>query len=69
MTLVGLSGYAQVGKDTVGKILVEKYGFERVSFADKLREVLYALDPTVRVAGALDDIEYVDLRYLVDTYG
>jgi hypothetical protein len=46
-TLVGLSGYAQVGKDTVGRILTEKYGFERVSFADKLREVALAIDPLI----------------------
>lgn len=47
MRIIGLSGYAQSGKDTVGKYLIEKYGFKRISFADKLREVLYAQNPIV----------------------
>lgn len=40
--LIGLSGYAQSGKDTVGRIITEHYGHEPVSFSDKLREFLYA---------------------------
>lgn len=47
MELVGLSGYARSGKDEAAKVLVDLYGFKRVAFADKLREVLYALDPFV----------------------
>lgn len=47
--IIGLSGYAQVGKDTVADYLVEKYGFIKVSFADPIREALYKLDPKVRV--------------------
>lgn len=42
-----LSGFARVGKDEVAKILVEQYGFQRRAFADKLREVLFALNPVV----------------------
>ena len=47
--IIGLSGYAQVGKDTVANYLVEKYGFVKVSFADPIREALYKLDPKVRI--------------------
>lgn len=47
MTMIGLAGYAQSGKDTVGGILVEEYGFERVAFADKLRACALALDPLI----------------------
>lgn len=47
MEIIGLSGYARSGKDEAAKILVEEYGFKRVAFADKLREVLYALDPII----------------------
>lgn len=45
--IIGLIGYAQSGKDTVAKILTEKYGFERRAFADKIREILYELNPMV----------------------
>lgn len=45
--IIGLTGYAQSGKDTVANILVEKYGFRRLAFADKIREILYELNPMV----------------------
>jgi len=50
--LVGLSGYAQAGKDTAARVLIEHFGFKRVAFADALRDVLYALNPMVDVIGA-----------------
>ena len=43
--LIGLTGKAQAGKDTVGNILVDEHGFTRVAFADALKEVLYDIDP------------------------
>ena len=43
--IIGLSGYAQSGKDTVAKILVEEYGFTRIAFADKIKELLYEMNP------------------------
>lgn len=49
MEIIGLSGYARSGKDEAAKILVEEYGFTRVAFADKLRDVLYALNPIVDI--------------------
>lgn len=49
MEIIGLSGYARSGKDEAAKVLVEEYGFIQVAFADKLREVLYALNPLVTV--------------------
>lgn len=45
--IIGLTGYAQSGKDEVAKILVEKYGFERRAFADNIRHMLYELNPMV----------------------
>lgn len=42
--IIGLSGYAQVGKDTVAAILHDLYGYERVSFADQLRNFIYRQD-------------------------
>lgn len=45
--IIGLTGYAQSGKDTVAQELVERYGFTRVAFADKIREFLYDVNPMV----------------------
>jgi hypothetical protein len=46
--IIGLSGYARSGKDEVAKILVEDYGYKRVAFADKIRELLLETNPQVR---------------------
>ncbi|RZU35977.1 dephospho-CoA kinase [Streptomyces sp. BK022] len=43
---IGLHGFAGTGKDAVAKILAN-YGYERVAFADVLREALYVLNPIV----------------------
>lgn len=45
--IIGVAGRAQAGKDTVGGILVKRYGFERLAFADTLRAVAYALNPII----------------------
>lgn len=47
MIVVGLSGYARVGKDTVADILVRDYGFEKRSFAAPIKEMLRRLDPVL----------------------
>lgn len=63
--LIGLTGYAQSGKDTVAEYLVENYGYRRVAFADPLREALYRLDPKVTIA----DMVGVSLKVAVDGLG
>lgn len=45
-SLLGFSGYARSGKDTAVEQL-GTLGYHRIAFADKLREVLYALNPIV----------------------
>jgi hypothetical protein len=45
--IIGLTGHARAGKDSVAAHLVEHYGFGRVAFADALREAALALDPIV----------------------
>lgn len=35
-----LSGWSNAGKDTVGKIMLKKYGAQRYAFADRLKEVV-----------------------------
>ena len=37
--IVGISGKAQVGKDTIGDYLVRKYGFEKLGFAIYLKSL------------------------------
>ncbi len=44
--VIGLIGFAQVGKDTFAQALVEE-GYQRRAFADALRSVLYGLNPMV----------------------
>jgi hypothetical protein len=63
--IIGLSGYAQVGKDTVANHLVKNYGFVKVSFADPIREALYKLDPKIRV----DELSNASLANAVDHMG
>ena len=45
--IIGLSGYARSGKDTVANYLIENHGFTRLAFADPMREALYALNPSL----------------------
>lgn len=45
--IVGLGHQARVGKDTAAQILVDKYGFKRLAFADRLKEMALAIDPMV----------------------
>ena len=47
--VIGVSGWARTGKDTVAAHLVEKYGYTRMSFADPMREALRRLDPLITV--------------------
>lgn len=60
--IIGLSGYAQVGKDTVATILVEDYGYTRLGFADIIKKAAYVLDPIITLDG-------MRLAHAVDKYG
>lgn len=58
--IIGLSGYARVGKDTTADRLVTAHGFTKIGFADALKEAVYTLNPkigpTMRYAEVVDDI-------------
>lgn len=56
--LIGLSGWATAGKDSVGRVLAHLYGYQRVSFADNLKAFVRDVNPIVRA----------DLDYLVGGY-
>jgi hypothetical protein len=57
--IIGLSGYARSGKDTVAQLLCLNHNFKRLSFADPMRKAILTLDPKVdestRVSHLVDD--------------
>lgn len=53
--IIALFGPPGCGKDTVANMLVNSFGYRRVAFADKVRELTYETRP--------------EIRHLVDTYG
>jgi len=67
--LIGLSGYAGSGKDEAAQALL-KDGWERVSFADVLREVAYAIDPYVDTSpNAHSPPNFERLSLVIDGFG
>lgn len=72
--IIGISGYARTGKDEIAKVLVEEFDFERLAFADKLRECVYAMNPVVLWDydfGPLPKdryVSYIPLKWVIDTY-
>ena len=74
--VIGISGYARSGKDTIAEKLAE-VGYVRGSFADAIREAVYKLNPSVAATGvcAKDEpgerlwLEPVPLQTLVNWYG
>ena len=47
--LLGLTGKKRAGKDSVAEVLVRAHGFQRVAFADPLRQACLGLDPLVAI--------------------
>lgn len=41
--LLAIHGFKQSGKDTLSDLLVREYGYQKVAFADKLKEVLHLI--------------------------
>ena len=62
--IIGIGGYAQSGKDTLASLLIEHVGFERDAFADTLKKILYATNPSINIDG-----QYVTLQSVVDEIG
>lgn len=57
--IIGLTGYARSGKDTIANILVEEHGYIRIGFADAIRDFLLKLNPILMDGHRLG--EYVGL--------
>jgi len=60
-TVVGVSGYARSGKDSVARVFVSRHGFTRAAFADALKELACRTNPIVspdgrRLASLVDEI-------------
>lgn len=59
MEIIGLSGFAQSGKDTSGRHLIDNHGFTRYAFADRIREIMldldYRLNGTVTVKSLIQE--------------
>lgn len=45
--LVGLSGFAGAGKDSLAAALAAEHGYQRVAFADRVKALAVALDPAL----------------------
>ena len=60
--VIGISGYANAGKDTLADLLVEHFRFSKLAFADPMREMAMAIDPVVGYAAG-EDGEDVVIRY------
>jgi len=54
--IIGLSGYAQSGKDTVAELLCLNHGFRRISFALPMRDAIYTLNPVVDGSNRVADL-------------
>jgi hypothetical protein len=63
--IIGLSGWARSGKDTVANHLVENHGFVKMAFADPMREALYRLNPSIQIG----EVYGVHLASAVDSMG
>ncbi|PKA37909.1 deoxynucleotide monophosphate kinase family protein [Streptomyces sp. SM8] len=59
---IGIIGRARVGKDTAGAWLVENRGYERVAFADPLKEAALRVDPIISAEQDAGLREVVDLE-------
>lgn len=74
--IIGCTGPAQVGKDSVGKVLVDHFGYTRIAFADKMKAALYALNPWVTPRDVKSGVEFKQfptgtwkLQQVVDSVG
>ena len=65
ITIVGVSGWARSGKDTIADHLVKDHGYTKFSFATPMREALYRLNPKITV----NELQSTPARIGVDVYG
>jgi hypothetical protein len=64
ITVIGMSGWARAGKDTVADHLVANYGYTKMSFAEPMKRALVALNPKIDYGNMR-----LNLSWLVDRGG
>lgn len=67
--LIGLTGVARAGKDTVADILVEEFEFTKISPADLVRAVALGADPWIPIYQPSGKREWFPLSGIVAHYG
>lgn len=67
--LYGVSGYARAGKDTIADRLCDVHGFQRVAFADLLRECVQALNPIIDMEMEYDVLVPIRYNDALEQYG
>lgn len=74
--IIGLTGAAGAGKDTVADILVDEHGFKRIGFADALRKMARDIDPVIATEPTWEPdsdiptgIRFLRLDEAIDAYG
>lgn len=69
--LIGLTGYRHSGENQVADLLVAKYGFVRMAFADPVYRTLVAVNPTIDGVALTDLVKDIGWRGIKDheTYG
>jgi hypothetical protein len=66
--IIGFTGFAQSGKDTIAQQFVKNLGYERIGFADALKSILYALNPKIELFNN-DYIGHWHVKNIVDNQG
>ncbi|MFD3904129.1 hypothetical protein HXS80_15905 [Streptomyces sp. CB04723] len=66
---IGLIGLARSGKDTVGARLRQRYGYQRVAFADPLKRAALSVDPFVTTWARSTGPQPVRLSEVVQVHG
>jgi len=78
--IIGITGYARHGKDTIASVLSRELGYSRVALADKMKELLLRLDPIIlddlRLAGLVESVGweaakggFPEVRALLQRFG
>lgn len=53
-SIIGVSGFMRTGKDSVAKLLIDVFGYKKVSFADPLRKMALDIDPYISLENSTD---------------
>lgn len=51
--LIGLMGKKRAGKDSFAQFLIDRHGFTRIAFADRLKQAVLEIDPYVDTGSGL----------------